>query len=60
MPAAPPPISEITDQVTAEAKANPNGWVYAICGGYSNTEAVPPKRSVGFGRLTRMVTFRAN
>ena len=40
---APLPFQEITEQARAEAKANPNGWVYAIGGGYSNTEHVPPQ-----------------
>lgn len=39
----PPPVPEISEQAKAEAKAQPNGWVYAIGGGYSDTEAVPPQ-----------------
>lgn len=39
---AQPPIP-ITEQAKAEAKANPNGWIYAIGGGYNSTEAVPPQ-----------------
>lgn len=39
----PPPVPEITEQARAEAKGQPNGWVYAIGGGYSDTEAVPPQ-----------------
>lgn len=42
-----PSIPEITEQAKVEAKANPNGWVYAISGGYNNTEAVPPQAIQG-------------
>lgn len=31
----------------ATAKSNPNGWVYRIKPGYSETERVPPEAIVG-------------
>ncbi|WP_132386407.1 hypothetical protein [Novosphingobium sp. PhB165] len=40
-------IPIITEQAKAEARANPNGWVYAIAGGYDDTEAVPPQAIQG-------------
>lgn len=39
----PPTVPEITEQAKAEAKSQPNGWVYAIGGGYNSTERVPPQ-----------------
>ena len=36
-------VPEITEQARAEAKAHPDGWGYAISGGYNNAEAVPPQ-----------------
>ena len=42
-----PPVPIITEQAKAEAKANPNGWVYVISGGYNSSEAVPPQAIQG-------------
>jgi len=42
-----PSIPVITEQARAEAKANANGWVYAIAAGYNSTEAVPPQAIQG-------------
>ncbi|WBQ17837.1 hypothetical protein [Sphingobium yanoikuyae] len=40
-------VPEITEQARAEARMQPNGWVYAIGGGYNDTEAVPPQAIQG-------------
>lgn len=42
-----PVIPEINELAIAEAKANPNGWVYAIVGEYGPSEAVPPQAIQG-------------
>ena len=41
--AAPP----ITDELRAQARANPGGWLYAIAPGYDPDGAVPPEGIVG-------------
>lgn len=36
-----------TPEMIAEAKANPNGWVYQIAGNFGPDDAVPPECIVG-------------
>jgi hypothetical protein len=36
-----------TPEMKAEAKKNPNGWVYAIEGNYGPKDAVPPEAIAG-------------
>ena len=36
-----------TPEMIAEAKNNPNGWVYAIDGNYGPNDAVPPWAIIG-------------
>jgi hypothetical protein len=38
---------EPTPEMIAEAKNNPNGWVYQIDGQFAPHEAVPPEAIVG-------------
>ncbi|WP_460783857.1 type VII secretion system-associated protein [Microbacterium tumbae] len=42
-PAAPP----VTDELRAEAKANPGSWVYAIDSGFDGSSSVPPEGVIG-------------
>lgn len=41
------PTAQIDDATRAEAKRNPNGWVYMIAGTYGPDDAVPPEAIVG-------------
>ncbi len=36
-----------TPEMKAEAKKNPNGWVYVIEGNYGPNDAVPPEAIAG-------------
>ena len=36
-----------TPEAAAEAKRNPNGWVYKIVGDYGRDDAVPPEAIAG-------------
>ncbi|HSY44119.1 MAG TPA: hypothetical protein VK811_09405 [Candidatus Acidoferrum sp.] len=38
---------EPSQEAHAEAKKNPNGWVYKIDGNFTAHEAVPPERIIG-------------
>ena len=37
----------ITEELRAQARANPGGWLYAIAPGYDPDGAVPPEGIVG-------------
>jgi len=40
-------ITTITPETMAEAKKNPNGWVYVIEGNYGPRDDVPPEAIAG-------------
>ena len=42
---------ELNDQLRAEAKRNPNGWVYAIHGSFDPNGEVPPEAIAGAWRV---------
>jgi len=46
-PASAHATSDIDPELVAQALQNPNGWVYVIDGGFSQSAAVPPESIVG-------------
>jgi len=42
-----PPTPPVTDELRAEAKANPGSWVYAIDSGFAGASSVPPEGVIG-------------
>ena len=47
------PVPPVTEQAKAEAKADPDGRVYAIAGGCTSSEAVPPQAIRGAWKVDR-------